>query len=636
VLTSNTSALGSGPLVMASPTTGPFNNTVNSPTIDATAVPQGVTLGNAVTFQGGALLNFKGSVNFSNLQNVNGSVTVNTTQDSDQLGLNGTVQGNGSLVVDGDGTTTVTGTLTAGVGLIAAATLSGTLNVGTNLQGGIAQVTVSGGTLGLLAGASGSGGIHVVGGTLVTDATPGAGGSAGYKGTISLENGGTIHDYDATDAKGLGTGNLDLRGGLLQNTSNDTAILSNPVTVTGSATVSSRGQRFKLNGSVDIGQGDSLDVFGTLVLDGPMTGSGGIILDGDELAVAGSNPTFSGNIVVNSGIITVTKNDALGTGPLFVNLKAKGLLESVDTISDPILDNAVTVNGGTLNLQGLLTFPKGVTVKSGTTLDIEGASSQVVISGPLAGSGNVVIGSGNLTMPGGSASFTGGFSLKADINRDGIVDAKDLKLLNAAMGTAGAQPEDGDANGDGSVGFADLVAVAQHYGQHNATLAKGDFNGDGTVDFTDLVAIAQHYAHSGPADLNGDGIVNFEDFQLLELAYGLTLPVGASVPAPASVELAPAAEPAGLPAPLVSSAQLATPATATVLAAALPSPAKTVVVRKDESGTGSTLRLLVRRPVLKSMKGKSNGLTARPIFSTVPITAKVQPARRRILNELLQ
>jgi hypothetical protein len=231
-------------------------------------------------------------------------------------------------------------------------------------------------------------------------------------------------------------------------------------------------------------------------------------------------------------------------------------------------------------------------------------------------------------MPGGSTSFTGGISLKGDINRDGTVDAKDLNLLNAAMGTAGAQPQDGDANGDGNVNFADLVAVAQHYGQQNATLAKGDFNGDGTVDFSDLVAVAQHYGHSGRADLNGDGIVNFEDFQILELAYGLTLPLTAPTAAPQAAELAPFDQPVVLPAPLASSPQPAISTTPIAPISATPSALKAVPARKalkDKKTADFISQLPAQRPVLKTFNatrsGQSKGSDALPTFGTIPIQA---------------
>lgn len=479
----------------------------------------------------------------------------------------------------------------------------------------------------------GNGTIDVLGGgTLMTDPTAGATGLPDYTGSIILETGGMIEDYDTVDKNGLGTGTLDLKGGTLEDAAGANVTLDNLVVVDGNATLNSQGNRLKFSQDVDINASETLYVIGTVALDGSLIGSGDLELDGGALDIAGSNPNYSGDVTLKSGVIEVVQNNALGTGTLTVDTPDQITLESVSTIGDPLLPNHLRIHSGRFVIDGQFTFPAGVTVDAGATLDIEGANSNVIISGPLAGGGNVVIGSGELTLPGGSTSFTGGISLKGDINRDGTVDAKDLKLLIAAMGTAGAQPQDGDANGDGNVNFTDLVAVAQHYGQHNATLAKGDFNGDGTVDFADLVTVAQHYGHGGPADLNGDGIVNFQDFQILELAYGLTLPLRASVPASAPAQLAPSAAHAALPAGNVSPAQ----PTARVMAATsrLPSPAKASSVRKG--GTTSTPPLPLQRPVLRSVKETSSESSARTMFSTVLIAPFAQPLRRRMLSELLQ
>jgi hypothetical protein len=624
-LTSSSSPLGMGPIALAAPVAG-LSTTSNSPTIDASGAPGGAVLNNPLNVQPGAVLTTAGTMNFSGLVTLVGASGFVTTNASDQLTFSAGVQGIGTMTVGGVGTTTVTAALVAGVGVLTADSFTGTLEIGgalSGVDGGPSQLTVSAGRVSLLSTMSGSGGIEVHGGTLISS------GVGVYNGTITLNPGGTIKDLDNANDTAYGTGNMILAGGLLQNAATATAFLNNDVSVTGDVMVSSRNQVFKFDSSLTVNGGASLDVIGSLVLTGALKGSGTIILDGDLFGVTTSNPNFTGTVMVHSGLVQVLKgqNEALGTGPLIANLTALCQLQSPTKI-DPVLNNPLTIAAGTFVIDGQLNFPAGVTVNSGATLDIEGADSNVIISGPLAGGGNVVIGSGNLTMPGGSTSFTGGISLKGDINRDGTVDAKDLNLLNAAMGTAGAQPQDGDANGDGNVNFADLVAVAQHYGQQNATLAKGDFNGDGTVDFSDLVAVAQHYGHSGRADLNGDGIVNFEDFQILELAYGLTLPLTAPAAAPQAAELAPFDQPVVLPVPLASSPQPAISTTPIAPISATPSALKAVPARKalkDKKTADFISQLPAQRPVLKTFNatrsGQSKGSDALPTFGTIPIQA---------------
>lgn len=103
----------------------------------------------------------------------------------------------------------------------------------------------------------------------------------------------------------------------------------------------------KLENTVDIAGGWSLDVKGNLVINGTLSGAGTLILDGGLLGVTGSNPGFTGTVLVNSGTVEVTPQaDVLGDGPLKWNLKAQGVLQSVGSI-DPVLDNPLVVEAGT-------------------------------------------------------------------------------------------------------------------------------------------------------------------------------------------------------------------------------------------------------------------------------------------------
>jgi hypothetical protein len=109
----------------------------------------------------------------------------------------------------------------------------------------------------------------------------------------------------------------------------------------------SQGQRLKLENTVDIAGGWSLDVKGNLVINGTLSGAGTLILDGGLLGVTGSNPGFTGTVLVNSGTVEVTPQaDVLGDGLLKWNLKAQGVLQSVGSI-DPVLDNPLVVEVGT-------------------------------------------------------------------------------------------------------------------------------------------------------------------------------------------------------------------------------------------------------------------------------------------------
>jgi hypothetical protein len=248
-------------------------------------------------------------------------------------------------------------------------------------------------------------------GTLITN-TDQSGNSSNYNGLVRLMSGGTIKDWGYIDPLGVGT--LDLEGGLLQNLASDVYVLNNAIGVSDNSTVSSRGARLKFAKSLTLYAGSTLDIYGELAVSGTIDGSGNINLDEGLLAVGGSNPDFSGNVAASDGTtiqVTTTAVAPLGKGFLVENLKKQGVLAAVVRIGDPVLENPLIVKGGTLIVNGQFSFPMGVTVDAGATLDIEGADSQVVISGPLAGSGNIVVGGGIFSVPGDS-SFSGSVELQ--------------------------------------------------------------------------------------------------------------------------------------------------------------------------------------------------------------------------------
>jgi fibronectin-binding autotransporter adhesin len=392
-----TSPLGTGSITVGGPKANALYNV--PPVISATGP---VTLPNQFLYGSGSSLTITGDFTFTSAFELSGTGNLNTNVPGDSLTLNGGVQGVGNLITGGPGTMAINGVITSLVRVTSQSL--GELDLNANLQGfqGNSQVIEQSGVVQLLENVSGTGGIEVVSGTLKSS------GVTGYVGTVTLDTDGTAKVEGAGSVSHLGNGALILNGGLLQNTSGGTAILDNAVSVTGAATISSRGSRLKLTGDVNITSGGSIDLFGFLALTGMVTGSGSIIVDGDELAVAGSNPNFTGSVILNSGNIKVTQNDALGGGPLNANPQSTGLINTVANIGDPVLDNPLTVTKGTLILQGLLSFPKGVKVLPGATLVIQGSDTQVVISGPLNGGGNInVVGAANLSVTGDESKFTG-------------------------------------------------------------------------------------------------------------------------------------------------------------------------------------------------------------------------------------
>ena len=402
ILTPNTTELGTGKLVIATPSSNPFNTPVIESSSDAA-----LTLSNPVEFQAGSSLTLTGDTTVSGQITLDGDASLDTNTASDSLALNGGMTGTGTLTLGGPGTITVNGDIGPTVVL---AESDGEVDLAGNLTAAVSdssfQVLLKGGTLQLLGTITGTGGIDVQGGTLKSS------GATGYSGNITLEDGGTIKDAAIGDLLALGTGTLTLNGGTLQNTAIGMAILSNPVSVIGTSNISSRGQKFKFTDSVNLAGSGSIDIFGTVALTGSISGSGDIIMDGDELDVGGSNPSFTGNVTVHSGTIEVVQDDALGNGNLVADLESQGVLESVSSV-DPVLDNPLTVQTGTLILEGQFTFPSGVTIDSNANLGLQGAGTQVVVSGPLAGGGDVETGGESFTPTGSTTGFTGAIDGKS-------------------------------------------------------------------------------------------------------------------------------------------------------------------------------------------------------------------------------
>jgi hypothetical protein len=260
---------------------------------------------------------------------------------------------------------------------------------------------------------AGEGEIRVKGGRLLTDTT----GCPQFHGEVLLDAGssgarGVIEYYDSHDADGLGTGTLHLNHGTLQNMVADpakAAKIGNPVAVEGTVTVNG-GPRLKLTQNLSFA-GGTMTVHGELALLGSLVGQGAIVVDGGTLDATQSSD-FKGSVDVKGlGKLRVPPGvrSPFGTAKMgFWTWLRKSPRLQVSELGDPILDNPITVHNGTLTLEGSLTFPQSFTVNGGATLDLEGAGSQVVLAGPLAGSGTIVIGQGTtFSATGNTKAFKG-------------------------------------------------------------------------------------------------------------------------------------------------------------------------------------------------------------------------------------
>ncbi len=160
-----------------------------------------------------------------------------------------------------------------------------------------------------------------------------------------------------------------------------------------------------------------------------------------------------------------------------------------------------------------------------------------------------------------------GYDYRADLNRDGFIDNRDLGVANDVISPTGLI---GDANGDCVVGTADYAIWAAQFGQSDVGLSAdfdgngsvgsgdyalwaanfgatcmppeliGDANHDGEVGVADYAIWAAQVGQVGPnlsADFDGSGSVGSGDYVLWAANFGATSDmVGAAVANGASLE----------------------------------------------------------------------------------------------------
>jgi lysophospholipase L1-like esterase len=133
-----------------------------------------------------------------------------------------------------------------------------------------------------------------------------------------------------------------------------------------------------------------------------------------------------------------------------------------------------------------------------------------------------------------------GATVNDDINRDGVIDSRDLDALKSYYGKTldTLEAHNADLNGDGVVDIVDLSIFLSHLPSgttlptSTSTAVNDDINRDGVVDSRDLDVLKSYYgkpldtpeAHN--ADLNGDGVVNIVDLSIFlsNLSPGTTFP----------------------------------------------------------------------------------------------------------------
>jgi len=277
----------------------------------------------------------------------------------------------------------------------------------------------------IIVGEQGDGSMAIKGGWAYSYQGVALGQSGSFsKGTLYL-NGGTLQA--GAIWKGDGTGDLSFNGGTLRAAHDEWNFISG------------------LSSSVIYGNGATIDNYGYGIgINQSLTGSGGLNLYGNNWTTLRQNNTYSGNTVVNAGVLNFYEsgslyNNGTSSGNITVNSGATLFFNRQDVFgnadtgsSSPV---SITLNGGTIN-NGNGGVNGGGVFNNLATLRMNG--------GTLHASGGDQYGWGayelnNVTVGGSAASY---------INSDTSVNSYNQILLSRAGTTTFNVGATGDAAGD--------------------------------------------------------------------------------------------------------------------------------------------------------------------------------------------
>lgn len=346
----------------------------------------------AVSAANGTRIDSGSASTLSNNFNVAGTVSFggNST-----LALSGTLQGDGTAVVnkDGAGTLVLSGTNTYGGGTTLSA---GTLLVGNNAALGSGMLTVSGASnLGSTA-------------SVVLNNAVALNSNLTVSGDNALRLNGNISGGAANKLIKTGQGNLtlagtnnfqggiELNGGTLTVATNSGALGSGAVTVTGDSRLAYNAAQV-MSTPIAINSGVTLEFANNVqvIQLGQISGSGTLAKTGtDELMLFMGN-SFSGLLDVRQGTVNAAVANALGNNP------------------DLLVGSGATVSMMASSSINSLGGSGEVNLASGSLFTVGAGNASSTFSGVLSGAGNLnKVGTGTLTLEGLNA-FTGNTTVSA-------------------------------------------------------------------------------------------------------------------------------------------------------------------------------------------------------------------------------
>src|SRR5262245_17481333 len=243
-----------------------------------------------------------------------------------------------------------------------------------------------------------------------------------------------------------------------------------------------------------------------LAFSGAISGSGGIVKDGEGTLTLSGNNSYTGGTLVNEGTLAVGSNTALGTGTLSLadgtTLQAAAnwltLANAVQLLGDATVDtqsNTLTLSGsisgtggldkigpGTLILTGVSTYTGDTNVNEGV-LRVDGSLVSAVsinAGGTLMGTGTIgglEVSSGGIVAPGGP-SWIGTLRVAGDVSFD---EGSIYRVKANAAGQSDKIIATGAASIDG--GTVQVLAQSGNYArQTRYTILTASGGVDGEFD----------------------------------------------------------------------------------------------------------------------------------------------------------
>ncbi|WP_417541959.1 autotransporter-associated beta strand repeat-containing protein [Methylophaga thalassica] len=526
---------GAGTFTLSGANTYTGATTINAGTLQA-ANASALGKNSAVTVNGGSL-DLTTDLSIGSLAGA-GNVTLNantltTGSNNSSTTYSGVLSGNGALIKQGTGTTTLSGTNTYTGGT----TINdGAIRIGAADNLGSGALTLDGGTLqttasftssrGTTLGASG-GSFNIDAGTTLSQSgqITGSGrlsktgeGTLTLSGTNTYTGGTTINDGTIRigAADNLGSGPLTLDGGTLQTTASFTSNRGTTLGASGGSFNIDTGTTLRESGQITGSGRLSKTGEGTLTLSGTNTYTGGTTINDGTLQVGngGTSGTLgTGNVTNNSALVFNRSDDSSyagvisGTGTVSkegagtLTLSGTNTFSGGTTINDGTIrigaaDNlgsgALTLDGGTLQTTASFTSSSGTTLgASGGSFSID-AGTTLTQSGNISGSGSLTkTGEGTLVLSGSNNTFTGG-TVVADgrlIALDGGAIAKAGNITNNAIvefqiGLNASEYHYGQISGTGSLiksGAGNVVLNGNNTYTGGTTISEGILSIGGTA-----------------------------------------------------------------------------------------------------------------------------------------------------------